>query len=694
MGSGYTVMSSKGHVRDLLKSSLSVDVEHAFEPTYRVLNDKRAVVKELKAAVQAADEIFLATDPDREGEAIAWHLIAAAEMPADAVKRVVFHEITDRAIADAFAHPRKINSDLVNAQQARRILDRLVGYKVTKLLQDKIRWGLTAGRVQSIALRLVVEREKRIDAFVAQEYWTIESLLNKQHLNGASGGFKARLFEIDGRKLALNGSDVKSGKHLVLQSAAEVEPHLALLQKSRFTVAAVKHGTRQSKPAPPFITSTLQQEASQRLHFNARRTMQIAQQLYEGLDIGAGNAGGLITYMRTDSVQVSQQAQSEARRFIGKTYGADYMPAKPPKYKTRAKAAQEAHEAIRPTSVLHSPAAVKAHLNKDQFRLYELIWQRFVASQMSNAVYDTIRIEIEAVPPEATPPYLFRATGSNLKFRGHLAVYEKMPTDAGSSANEDSAADAGKAQRFPHLEPGEALDLQKLLDLQHFTQPPPRYTEATLVRALEEHGIGRPSTYAPTVTLIQSSKRNYVKREGRNLHPTPTGRTISDLLSEYFTEEMDYAFTARMEEQLDDISEGASEWQPVLGEFYAPFEERLHIAQAQMPKQEVNEPIGRGCPKCETGDLIIKYGRWGKFIACNNYPDCRHTEPFLEKTGHLCPQCGTAEGGEIIEKRSRKNRLFYSCSRYPDCDFSAWKLPKDLTKTPAAAPADSTPVPG
>jgi len=666
LGQGYTVMSSKGHVRDLLKSTLSVDVDKEFEPTYRVPRDKRQVVNELKAAAQNADEIFLATDPDREGEAIAWHLIAAAEMPTTSVKRVVFHEITERAVAEAFAHPRHINMDLVNAQQARRILDRLVGYKVSQLLWSKVRSRLSAGRVQSVALRLVVERQKEIDAFVPVEYWTIDCLLGKQNQNGSKSEFSVRLTKINDVNVIYKAD---SDEAPILNSAAAVLEHLRLLE-SIFMVDKVKRGSRQRRPAAPFTTSTLQQEASTRIGYSTRRTMQIAQQLYEGIDIEGGKSVGLITYMRTDSVQVSAQAQAQARDYIHKNFGKNYTPKKPFQYKTKAKGAQEAHEAIRPTSAMRSPARMKDYLNRDQLRLYTLIWKRFVASQMSNAVYDTIRVEILAGLRADSMPYLLRAAGSRLKFPGFLAVYEDT-----RDGNRD------KGQSLWQLREGERLDLRRLMNEKHFTQPPPRYTEATLVRALEEHGIGRPSTYAPTVTIIQT--RDYVLKEDRRLMPTETGRIVSDLLSEYFTEEMDYTFTAKMEDRLDGISEGKTAWRPMLGDFYQPFERRLVDAQENMPRQAVEEKVGRHCPSCDEGELIIKYGRWGKFIGCTNYPECRHTEPYLDRKGFLCPDCGARQGGEIIGRRSRKGRLFYGCSRYPDCDFRAWQLPKNLIKTDA-----------
>ena len=674
LGAGYTVMSSLGHVRDLLKSRLSVDVERDFEPEYRVPNDKRAIVKELKAAAAGADEIFLATDPDREGEAIAWHLVAAAEMPSSKAKRVVFHEITEGAVADAFRQPRGINMDLVNAQQARRILDRLVGYQVSQLLWSKVRGGLSAGRVQSIALRLVVEREKEIEAHTPVEYWTIDADLAKR-TNGSDGSnFRARLVRIADTNVTFN---TKGDEPPVLDSEGAVQPHTESLRGSQYQVKAVKRGQRQSKPAAPFTTSALQQAASSRRGFSARRTMQIAQQLYEGIDIGQGNPVGLITYMRTDSVQVSKQAVAQARKYIRDRHGQRFLPAKPPFYKTKAKAAQEAHEAIRPTSAMRTPESMSPFLNRPQLQLYTLIWQRFVASQMAPAIYDTLSIEVMAGREPNDMPYLFRASGSSLKFAGHLAAL-------GEEELRRRAASDGQNQRFPDLQAGEALDLRGILPQQHFTQPPPRYTEATLIKQLEDKGIGRPSTYAPTVSVIQT--RDYVIQSDRRLQPTKTGRVVSDLLTEYFDVEMDYDFTANMEDQLDEVSQGNAAWRPMLDDFYHPFSERLNTAREAMPRQNIIEKIGRACPSCADGDLVVKHSRYGKFVGCSNYPECKHTERYLERMGLLCPQCGEAEGGEIVQQRSRKGRRFYGCSRYPDCDYTVWRLPKDLKRLDAPAP--------
>jgi DNA topoisomerase-1 len=658
LGKGYTVKASKGHVRDLLKSKLSVDVEDNFEPQYRVINDKRETVKELKSIASTAEQIYLATDPDREGEAIAWHLIAAADMDPERIKRVVFHEITDDAVKEAFANPREINQDVVDAYQARRILDRLVGYNITELLWQKVRNQLSAGRVQSIAVRLVVDREREVEAFTAEEYWTLDAELRQQQSHDAQKKpmpFKARLHKI-------NGQEVSFGQE------SDVLPHVAVLEKSDYLVSEVKRGTRQRKPSAPFTTSTLQQEASRRLGFNARRTMSVAQQLYEGINIGGQDGSvGLITYMRTDSLNISAQAQHEARAYIQERYGESYMPKKAPQYKTRAKGAQEAHEAIRPTRVNRVPSRIKDALTRDQLRLYTLIWERFVASQMESAIYNTLRVDINAGPTPAERPYHFRVAGSTIRFPGFLALYEDTRDD-------DAAVDEDEGRILPELNADEILTLLKLFPEQHFTQPPPRYTEASLVRTLEEYGIGRPSTYAPTVSVIQS--RDYVTKDAKRLIPTETGKIVNDLLVEYFPEIMNYEFTAHMEEELDEIAEGKMQWRPMLNEFYTPFAQRLEAANQTMPQIQQEERIGRDCPTCGGHQtLVIRYGRFGKFVGCANYPECRHTEPLLEMTGIPCPVCGKEHDGEIVIRRSRRGHTFYGCSRYPECDFTSWKRP-------------------
>jgi DNA topoisomerase-1 len=652
LGKEYTVKASKGHVRDLLVSQLSVDVENDFEPKYRVPNEKREIVKELKQAAQAASEVILATDPDREGEAIAWHLIAATEIENRPVKRVIFHEITKSSIQDAFDHPRAVDLDLVNAQQARRILDRLVGYPVSELLWQKVRNGLSAGRVQSIAMRLIVDREREIEAFVPVEYWTLDAELNKpQGSSEARRPFLARLVKI-------RDEDVQFG------SEGDVTPHLAVLERAIYTVSDVRRGERQRKPSAPFTTSTLQQEASRRLNFSASRTMSVAQQLYEGIELSGGEAAGLITYMRTDSTHVSVQAQQETRAYVQERFGAAYLPASAPVYKTRAKGAQEAHEAIRPTSVQRTPEAVKYALTSEQYKLYNLIWQRFVASQMAPAIYNTLRVEIGAGDGDQQP-YLFRVSGSTIKFVGFLVLYE-------DTRDEDLALDADEGRILPEFTVGEVLHLRRLIPEQHFTQPPPRYTEATLVRTLEENGIGRPSTYAQTLKVIQ--ERDYIDKKDKRLYPTETGKLVTDVLVRYFPEVMDVQFTARMEDQLDRIAEGKLDWRPMLHRFYTPFEHNLQTARQTMPSLQREEAVGRDCPVCGN-PLLYKYGRFGKFIGCSNYPDCRHTEPLVEKLGIACPQCGEQHGGEIVVKRSRAGRTFYGCARYPACDFTSWKKP-------------------
>ena len=650
LGKDFTVRASVGHVRDLLRSRLSVDIEHDFAPTYRVPNEKRDVVKELTQEVASADEIYLATDPDREGEAIAWHLMEATKMEPERVRRVVFHEITEEAIRESFAHPRSINMDLVDAQQARRVLDRLVGYQITPLLWERVRGRLSAGRVQSVAVRLIVEREREIQAFVPEEYWTIDAELTPPEADGRKAqSFLARLVKINGEKAELHNKD-------------EVDPHLEVLQRAEYVVEEVKRGVRRRRPSPPFTTSTMQQDASRSLGFTARKTMSVAQELYEGVDIGEGGTVGLITYMRTDSVNIAAQAVEEARGFIKQTFGGDYLPKEPRIYKTRSKGAQEAHEAIRPTSVLRTPEAMQPYLNRDQYRLYNLIWQRFVACQMADAVYDTIRVEIGAGLPGEKRTYVFRASGSILKFPGFLAVYQE-------ARDEDMATEEDEGRILPDMNQSDLLRLLRLLPEQHFTQPPPRYTEASLVKTLEEYGIGRPSTYAPIISTIQ--QRGYVTREDKRLTPTETGFVVNDLLVKYFPNILDVAFTASMEAFLDQIAAGEREWVPVLREFYGPFEKQLQQAQATMPTVRTEEEVGRACPVCGK-PLIVRWGRYGKFIGCSGYPECRHTEPWLEKIGVKCPQCGE---GEIVERKTRKRRIFYGCSRYPECDFTSWKRP-------------------
>ena len=645
LGKGYTVRASVGHVRDLLRSQLSVDVENGFTPKYRVPNEKRPVVKELKALAKKAEEVYLATDPDREGEAIAWHLREAAEIDEEISRRVIFHEITRPAVEEAFSHPREINMDLVDAQQARRILDRLVGYNLSPLLWRKVRGRLSAGRVQSVALRLVVEREREIDAFVPEEYWTILAELLPE---GGKDSFIAKLKKMN-------------GEEPVLAIEADVEPILKDMKSANYVISKINRGERKRKPAAPFITSTLQQDASRRLGYTARRTMALAQQLYEGIDVGNGGNVGLITYMRTDSTNVSDVAQKEARQFISDQFGQDYLPKELPKYKTKVRRAQEAHEAIRPTSVQRLPRLLKEYLTRDQYRLYRLIWQRFVASQMASAIYDTIKVEVTGT--SLNHEYLLRASGSILRFKGFLEVYEVVK-------DEDSKSEENGDVKIPvDIFDGQTQKLVRLLPEQHFTQPPPRYSEASLVRTLEEYGIGRPSTYAPILSTLQ--QRGYVVRESKRLFPTETGEVVNDLITEHFPNIVDVGFTARMEEDLDRIASGEQSWVDTVSRFYIPFAEQVAKAEDLMPEMKTDpEPIGRACP--ESGhDLVIRWGRYGKFISCSNFPECRYTEPLLEKIGVKCPK----DSGELIERKTRKGRVFYGCANYPTCDFTSWKRP-------------------
>lgn len=653
LGRGYTVKASVGHIRDLLRSQLSVDVENDFAPKYRIPNEKRAVVKELTKIVQKSGTVYLATDPDREGEAIAWHLSEVLELEPEQVKRVVFHEITKNAVDEAFAHPRDIDMSLVDAQQARRILDRLVGYNLSPLLWRKVRSRLSAGRVQSVALRLVVEREREIENFVPEEYWTLDAELAPQQHEGRKKRhtFKARLVRIRGEEVALRCED-------------DVKPLLEALEVAIYTVSKIKEGQRTRKPAAPYITSTLQQEASRKLGLTARKTMQIAQQLYEGVDVGDGQLVGLITYMRTDSTNVAQLAQDEARHFIAEQYGAEFLPAEPPVYKTRAKGAQEAHEAIRPTGVLRTPEGMKSHLSRDQYRLYDLIWRRFVASQMAAALYDTISVEVLA-GTETEKPYLFRASGSTLRFPGFLVVYEEVQADNGESEKDQQAA-----QQIPPLTVDQVLDLIRLWPEQHFTQPPPRYTDATLIRTLEEYGIGRPSTYAAILSTIE--QRGYVRREARRYYPTETGIIVNDMLVENFPDLINVDFTAQMESELDDVAEGERDWIALMREFYAPFAGALAKAEEAVPPVEQVEYLERACPDCDNGQLLVRWGRYGKFVGCSNFPTCRYTEPWLDKIGVKCPSCAD---GDIVEKRTKKGRIFYGCSNWPACEFTSWKRP-------------------
>lgn len=652
LGPEFAVKASMGHVRDLPKSKLGVDVAQDFQPTYTILKEKLPVVKELRESVQRSRELILATDPDREGEAIAWHLIEATQAHGKPIRRIVFHEITEEAIREALAHPRGIDMRLVNAQQARRVLDRLVGYEISPLLWRKVKSGLSAGRVQSVALRLIVEREREIQAFVPQEYWTIEvDLLPQANGQHEPSSFTAVLARVRGEKPELPNEEVARAV------ARELE-------KAHYWVVSVKERQKQRRPAPPFITSTLQQEAGRKLRFPVSLTMQLAQQLYEGVELGPEGSVGLITYMRTDSTQVAASAQQRAREVIAARWGMEFLPERPPVYTKKAKGAQEAHEAIRPTDPARDPESVRRYLTPQQYQLYRLIWERFIASQMANAVYDTVTVEIGAGPElgAADAPYLLRATGSVIRFPGFLAVYRE--------GRDEEESDELDQRPLPPLREGEVLRLLTVRPEQHFTQPPPRYTEATLVKTLEELGIGRPSTYAPTIETLK--QRRYVVVEDRKLVPTELGILVTDLLVQHFPDVVDIGFTSRLEEELDEIASGEREWVPVVRQFYEPFHRQVEEAERTMERVRVaDEPTDETCELCGR-PMVIKESRFGRFLSCSGFPECKNKRPLLEKVGVQCPQCGE---GEIVVRRSKKGRTFYGCSRYPDCGFVSWERP-------------------
>ncbi len=644
LGKNYVVRASVGHVRDLLKSTMSIDVDNDFAPKYRVPNEKKALVKELTALAAGAKKVYLATDPDREGEAIAWHLQESANIDPAKTERVVFHEITEPAINAAFANPGKVNMDLVDAQQARRILDRLVGYNLSPLLWNKVQAHLSAGRVQSVALKLVVDREREIQNFVPKEYWTI----------------RAELLPEDGKQSYMTNLAKINGKDPQLENEEQVQGHIANLEKAEYRIVSMKTGEKRRRPFPPFTTSTLQQEASKRLSFSSKKTMSLAQQLYEGLPVGSEGSVGLITYMRTDSTNISEVAQADARKYITSAKGESYVPAKPPVYSKKSKGAQEAHEAVRPTSVFRTPDSVEPFLTKDLFRLYQLIWQRFVASQMADALYKTESVDVEA---DKVNQYLFRASGQKLQFPGFLAVY--------SDVKDDDSKDEEENTIFPNgLAEGQSQKLKKLYPAQHFTQPPARYTEATLVRAMEENGIGRPSTYASIISTIEA--RNYVYVEKRRLFPTEIGMTVNDLLVEHFADIMDVGYTSQLESELDRIADGEKNWVSVVRSFYGSFEPELEQAKLAMPEVPKAAPqeVGRDCPQCGK-PLVYRNGRFGRFISCSGFPACHYTEAIVEKIGVQCPKCG----GDIVIKRTRKGKVFYGCANYPACDFTEWNRP-------------------
>ncbi|WP_394232543.1 type I DNA topoisomerase [Niallia oryzisoli] len=636
LGKKYKVKASMGHIRDLPKSQMGIDYGKQFEPKYITIRGKGPILKDLKTAAKKAKKIYLAADPDREGEAIAWHLANSLNVDVESDCRVVFNEITKDAIKESFKHPRPINMNLVDAQQARRVLDRLVGYNISPLLWKKVKKGLSAGRVQSVAVRLIIDREKEIKAFVPEEYWTIDG----EFLKGTES-FDASFYGIDKKKLDLN-------------SEADVKEVLKQMNGNRFTVESVTKKERRRNPAAPFTTSSLQQEAARKLNFRARKTMMLAQQLYEGMDIGSEGTIGLITYMRTDSTRISDIAKAEAADYIGSTYGESYLQVEERKEK-KSSNAQDAHEAIRPTSTLREPSSLKEFLSRDQLRLYKLIWERFVASQMSAAVMDTMSVDLR------NGPVLFRATGSKIKFPGFMKVYVE---------GTDDNAEEKKDRILPDLQVGDEVLKKDIDPKQHFTQPPPRYTEARLVKTLEELGIGRPSTFAPTLDTIQ--KRGYVALDNKRFVPTELGEIVTELMFEFFPEILNVEFTAKMEQDLDNIEEGQINWVKIIDDFYRGFEKNLEIAEKEMEQVEIkDEPAGEDCEQCGN-PMVFKMGRYGKFMACSNFPDCRNTKAIVKEIGVKCPKCNE---GNIIERKSKKKRIFYGCDRFPECDFLSWDKP-------------------
>jgi len=687
----YTVKSSYGHIRDLPKKEMGIDIENNFEPKYVIPAVAEKRVAELKKLAEKAETVILATDEDHEGEAISWHLVSALRLAPANTERIVFHEITKKAIEKALENPRKIDLKMVDAQQARRVLDRLVGYELSPFLWKKIRRGLSAGRVQSVALRLIVEREREIQNFKPEEYWAISARVKNSTANASE--FEARLIKENEKSLGKLG----------IKNSAHAEKIVRFLEGANYKISSVTKKEIQKNPLPAYTTSTLQQDANTKLGFSSKQTMVIAQQLYEGIATGTGGSTGLITYMRTDSVNLSMESMLAARKVIEKKFGSKYALANPRFYKTKSKGAQEAHEAIRPAYPEKDPESLKGHLEPNQYKLYKLIWQRMLASQMSTAILNSVTVDIEARQKNLKNFYTLRANGSSIKFDGYLKIYEnKLPVTENI---------------LPELKTDEILELLKVLSAQKFTQPPARYSEAALIKVLEEFGIGRPSTYAPTISTV--IERKYVaKDENKKLFPEEIGFLVSDLLVEHFAEIVDYKFTAMMEENLDEIAEGKRKWAPVIRDFYGPFHKNLKGKTKEVKKEDLVEKIGRNCPDCG-GELIMKFGRFGKFIACSNYPTCRHTEKTAEekkvdeenkgeiceacgapmvvkrgkfgtflgcsnypeckgirrlekKVGVKCPKCDT---GEIVEKKSKRGRLFYGCSAYPKCNFALWSKP-------------------
>ena len=643
LGPDYRVLASMGHVRDLPKSKIGVDIDRDFTPDYQPIQGKEDTIKSLKSAADASKKVFLATDPDREGEAISWHLKELLDLPDSKASRVTFNEITKKVVSESIAAPREIDQNLVDAQQARRILDRIVGYQLSPLLWKKVRRGLSAGRVQSVATRLVAEREAEIRAFVPEEYWTLEVLLDR--IPPHAGQFKAQFY---GRQ-----------KKIELKSKEQVDKVLADIKDAPFSVASLKRQDKSRSPAPPFITSTLQQEASRRLNMTPRRTMSVAQQLYEGVDIEGEGAVGLITYMRTDSLRISEEAISAAGSFIAARYGKNYLPPSPRRFKTKA-GAQDAHEAIRPSNVNLTPEQVKKDLTAEQFRLYKLIWSRFLASQMAAAVYDSITLDVTSAG------YVFKANRSEVKFPGFLAVYEE---------GKDEESDEIQTP-LPDLQEGEALRCARTDPEQKFTQPPTRYTEATLIRALEEKGIGRPSTYAPTITTILS--REYVVKDGKYLHTTPLGEVVTDLMKDKFNDVVDYAFTATMEDRLDKVESGQENWKTVLSDFYQGFHQELEQAEQDLDGVRIKVPDEVSDEVCDVcgRQMVVKSGRFGRFLACPGFPECTFTKPLVIEMPGKCPKCGS----RILKKTSRNGYTYYGCEHNGDklgraCDFMTWDVP-------------------
>lgn len=638
LGSNYEVIASMGHIRDLPKSTLGVDIEHAFTPKYIAIRGKEQITRKLKDTAKKSDFVYLATDPDREGEAISWHLSNMLKLEEGQANRVTFNEITKTAVKAGIKEPRVIDQDLVDAQQARRILDRIVGYKLSPFLWKKVKRGLSAGRVQSVTVKIVVDREREINAFEAKEYWTIDAILTDV---GGKKSFKSKFYGKDGKKIDLENKE-------------QTDAILAALKDATFTVADIKIGVRKKSPAPPFTTSTLQQEASRKLGFQARRTMKAAQELYEGVEVKGMGSVGLITYMRTDSLRISNEAMDEAEAYIKEKYSETYLPKSRRVFKSKNNA-QDAHEAIRPTMPKVTPEEIKATVTGDQYKLYRLIWERFIASQMAEAVYDTVSADIDAAG------YLFKSSGYSVKFDGFTVLYEE-----GKDVSEENDG------MLPKLEKGDALGLQSIQGNQHFTQPPARYTEATLIKTLEENGIGRPSTYAPTITTILA--RGYVEREGKVLKPTPLGEITTGLMEENFESIVDVAFTAKMEGDLDKIEEGKENFVEVLDDFYKDFEKTLEKAEKTLDGTKIKVPEEETDVICELcgRNMVIKTGRYGKFLACPGFPECKNTKRIVHETPGVCPRCG----GKVLLKKSKTGKVYYGCEHNPTCNFMTWDEPQ------------------